>query len=311
MTTTKLKPLWVEKYRPTDVADYVFQNAVHRASIEQMIENKSIPQLIFSGKHGTGKTTLAQILISEMELDPADILTINASTERGIDTFRDKIQNFALAMAMGDYKIIHLEEADKLTPDAQDALKSFMEEVSDSVRFIFTCNHVNKIIPPIRSRCQEFQFKAGDIDDVTEFAANVLASENVKFSLENLDKFIAAGNRDVRKTIQLLEQYTIKGVLQPPSDASSGGDYQFELLDLLAADKWVDARKLVCASITNDDWEAVFRFLYENIHKAPKFKNADAWESAILIIADHLYKHTLVADPEINAAAMFIALKNV
>lgn len=300
--------LWVEKYRPTTLSQYVFQNEKHAAAFKRMIADKSIPQLLLSGIQGTGKTTIAKILISAMEIDEADVLEINASDERGIDVFRDKIKNFATSMALGRFKIVHLEEADALTPDAQKALKSFMEEVSDSVRFILTANHVNKIIPPIRSRCQEFYFKSADPVDITEAMATILVREGVKFDLESLDKYVAVGYPDVRKIINSLQQNTVNGELLSAETGGESGDWKIQLIDLVESDKWVDARKLVCASANAEEWEDVYKFMYENLSRSPKFGKKDKWEEAILIVAEHLYKHSLVADPEINAAAMFIRL---
>lgn len=300
--------LWVEKYRPTSIDQYVFQNKQHEVAFKRMIADKSIPQLLLSGVQGTGKTTIAKILINAMDLDPADVIEINASSERGIDTFRNKIENFATSMAMGRFKIVHLEEADKLTPDAQSALKSFMEVVSDHVRFIFTCNHVNKILPPIRSRCQEFFFKAADVVDITETMATILVKEGVKFELDTLDTYVTAAYPDQRKIINLLQQYTVDGQLSASNSAGEAGEWRIKLVDLIAADDWIGARKLTCANVTAEDWEDVYRFLYENLSRAPRFGKKDKWEEAILIVAEHLYKHSIVADPEINAAAMFIRL---
>jgi replication factor C small subunit len=304
-------PLWVERYRPQTIDQYVFHDVNQETSVMQMIQQKNIPHLLLSGTHGSGKTSLSQILIRTMELDSVDVLTINASDERGIDTFRNTIKSFATTMAMGRFKIIHLEEADMLTPPAQSALKRFMEETSEYVRFILTCNHVNKILPPIRSRCQEFFFKAGNPDDIAEYLITILSSEGISFELDLLDKYIAHGYPDIRKIINNLQQNSVNGVLQIPAVFSDSSDYKFKLLDLIEANKWIDARKLVCASVNSDEWENLYRFLYENISKSPKFATQEAWESAIVTIADHLYKHSVSSDPEINAASMFIQLTNI
>lgn len=303
--------LWTEKYRPQVVDDYIFHDAQQKAAVMRMINDKSIPQLLLSGVQGSGKTTLAQILIRAMGLDETDVLTVNASDERGIDTFRNSIKNFSMSMAMGRFKIVHLEEADMLTPQAQAALKRFMEETSEFVRFILTCNHVNKIIVPIRSRCQEFFFRAADSNDIAEYLIRILATEGVKFDLDLLDKYLAHGYPDVRKIVNLLQQNTVNKELQPPTLSGETGDYKFKLIELLETNKWVEARKLVCASVTSDEWDNVYRFLYENISRSPKFTNKEKWEEAILAIAEHLYKNTIVADPEINAAALFIRLGQI
>lgn len=310
MTNDSLKnKLWVEKYRPKSIDQYIFQDPKQKASVKRYIADKSIPHLILSGVQGTGKTTLAQILIRAMELDDSDVKTINASDNRGIETFRDQIKGFATSMAMGRFKIVHLEEADKLTPDAQAALKSFMEENADYVRFIFTCNTVSKIIVPVRSRCKEFFFKSADMDDIAEYLVTILSKEKVKFDLDLVDKYMATYHPDIRKTLNELQDNVIDGVLQAPGATEETGDYKFKILDLIEEDKWVEIRKLVCVSVTAEEWENVYRFLYENLHRAPKFaKYNEKWEQAIVILAYHLEKHAFVADPEINAASMFIQL---
>ena len=300
--------LWVEKYRPQTIDTYVFQNPAHRESFERMIRDKTIPNLLLAGGAGTGKTTLAQILIRAMELDSADVLTINASDDRGIDMFRENIKNFSSAIALGDFKIVHLEEADQLTPAAQMALKSFTEEVSDYVRFIATCNNVNKIIVPLRSRFHDYTFKAADQDDVAELVINILASERVKFDLDLVDRYITNSYPDIRKIIGTLQQCTINGVLRPIGEESGAVEYQSRLLDLFADGNWQAARKFVCDTMTADEWENLYRFIYTNIHKAKGFDKRELWEEAIIIIAEHLYKHTICADSEINCAAMLIRL---
>lgn len=276
-----------------------------------MIGDASIPHLLLSGVHGSGKTTLAQILIRAMNLEDSDVLTINASDDRGIDMFRNTIKNFATSAAMGRFKIVHLEEADQLTPQAQAALKRFMEETSEFCRFILTCNHVNKILPPIVSRCQDFHFRAADVNDITEYLVRVLRSEQIKFDLDLLDKYVSHGYPDVRKIVNMIQANSIKGELQPPMLSGAVGDYKFKIIELIEANNWVDARKLVCASVTSDEWEDVYRFLYENISRSTTFKSREKWDAAIIIIAEHLYRHTISADPEINFASCMIQLGQI
>lgn len=301
--------LWVEKYRPSTLTEYVFHDAAQKASIERMIEDKTIPHLLLSGVQGSGKTTLSHILINELGIDEMDVLTINASDENSVDVMRDKIKNFISTYAMGPFKVVQLEEADYISLAGQAALRRFMEEqYADTARFILTCNYENKIIPAIKSRTQQFRFKASDRNDIAEFAASILIAEKVKFDIDLLDKYVAVGYPDIRKIINLLQQNTVNGTLQALTTASESGDYKFELIELIESDSWKDARTLTCDNVLPEEWEDLYRFLYENLNKAPKFQHKNKWEEGIIIIADHLYKHSLVADPEINAAAMFIKL---
>lgn len=303
--------LWVERYKPKRIEDYIFHDDHQKSFVQKMLEEKSIPHLLFSGPAGAGKTCLAQILIQEMNLDESDVLVINASDENSVDIIRDKIKSFVVTFAMGPFKVVHLEEADYLTPNAQGILRRLMEEFSDYARFILTCNYDHKIIPPIKSRCQHLQFKPADKNDIAEYCVTILAAERISFDLNQLDKYVACGYPDVRKIVNMMQQHTINKELQEPQTQGSAGDWRFELLNFVERDRWVDARQLVCSNIIAEEWTDLYRFLYENLNRAPKFKNKEKWEEGILTIAKHLYQHALVADPEINAAAMFISLGQI
>jgi replication factor C small subunit len=300
--------LWVEAYRPTELSEYVFHDDKQKNAFERFISDQTIPHLLLSGVQGSGKTSIAKILMSHLDIDPMDIMVINASDENSVDVMRDKIKNFVMTFAMGDFKIVNLEEADYITPNGQAVLRRLMEEYSEQVRFILTCNYENKIIPAIKSRCQHFRFKASNQDDITEYACKILLAEGVKFDLDLLDKYVAVGYPDIRKIVNLLQQNTNDGVLGDISQNGEDSDYKFALLDALNADNWQQARMLACGNVAAEEWEDVYRFLYENLDKAPKFQDQSKWEDGMVIIAEHLYKHSLVADPEINAASMFIQL---
>ena len=303
--------VWVEKYRPTIKDEYIFHDKTLEAAVNKMIADKSIPHLLLSGVQGSGKTTLSQILVSELGVDETDVLVINASDENSVDVMRDKIKGFISTFAMGDFKVVRLEEADYITLNGQGVLRNMMDDYQEVARFILTCNYENKIIPALKSRCQQFRFKAGDKIDITEYVAGILMAEKVKFDIDTLDKFVAIGYPDIRKIVNLLQQHTSEtGVLHLPLQ-DEAGDYKFKLLDFIERDKWLDARLLCCENVVAEEWEDIYRFLYENLEKAPKFQNHDKWEAGIVILADRLYKHGIVADPELNAAAMFIQLTQV
>lgn len=310
MSDEHKRKVWAEKYRPQNIDEYVFHDPTIKAAVERMVADHNIPHLLLSGVQGSGKTTLSQILVKELDIDETDILIVNSSDENSVDDMRNKIKSFISTFAMGEFKVVRLEEADYLSLNAQAVLRNMMEEYVDVARFILTCNYENKIIPAIKSRCQHFRFKAGDKIDITEYAAKVLMEESVSFNIDTLDKFVSVGYPDVRKIITMIQQHTADGQLQYPSD-DEAGDYKFQLLDLVACDKWLDARLLCCANVVAEEWESVYRFLYENLNEAPKFKNTDKYEAGLVVIADRLYKHGIVADPEINAAAMFIDLSRI
>lgn len=306
--TPLIHKLWVEKYRPTSFDNYIFYNEHLKHSFLRMVADQSIPHLLLTGPAGCGKTTAAKILISGMNLDSTDVLTLNASDENNVATVREKIKGFVSTASIGPFKIVHLEEADAITPEGQAIMRRLMEECSEYARFLLTANYETKISPPIRSRCQHFSFKSPDVIDVAEYLIQILAAERVKFDLDLLDKYIALGYPDIRKIVNLLQQHTTDGILIKPTTEGDLGDYRFTLLELIELDRWVEARKLLCANVLTEEWESLYRFMYENINRSPKFQQVSNFEEGIIIIAEHLYKNSIVADPEINFAAMMIRL---
>jgi len=311
MTNNSKHQLWCEKYRPQTLSEYVFHDKAHKVAFTQMVENKSIPHLLLSGVQGSGKTTIAQILINELNFESADVMVINASDENSVDNMRDKIKNFIGTFAMGEFKIVLLEEADYLSQPAQAVLRKYMENDHIPARFILTCNYEGKLMPAIKSRSQHYRFKAADKNEIAEFCAKILIAEDIIFDIDKLDKYVAAGYPDIRKIVNLLQQNSISGNLMNPPSAAEAGDYKFALLDLIAADKWNEARLLACGNVEYEEWEDVYRFLYENLNKSPKFSKKENWEPGIISIANHLYRNEMSADREINAAAMFIELSQV
>jgi len=309
---TQLDQLWWRKYRPKSLSEYVFQNEAQRQAIENLVKEKSIPHLLLAGMQGSGKTALAEILIESLGLDPIDVLTINASDENNVDMVRDKIKSFVTTYAMGPFKVIFLDEADYLTQNGQAILRVMMAEYADVARFIIACNHENKILPAIRSRCQRYHFKASNVNDVTELVVQILLKEKVKFDLDLVDKYVSVGYPDIRQILNLLQQHTVDRVLIDPTDTQNGsGDYKFQLIDLLDTDGWKAMREVACANVLPDEWEDIYRFLYENLHKSPKFAKKDKWDAGIIQIAEFLDRHGRSSDPEINAAALFIELEHI
>jgi replication factor C small subunit len=309
------KQIWAIKYRPSKIADYIFQNEKQRDIINNFIHEKSIPNLLLTGHHGGGKTTLALILKNELEIDDSDFLHINASDENSVDTIRNKITSFVNTMAMGPFKLVLLDECDYISLNGQAALRSLMEDpcISDNARFILTANFPKKIMGPLHSRCQEFVFSKLDRDQVLERAAIILDSEGIEVdSVETLDAYIDASYPDFRKLIVMLEQNSLNGkLLAEPVSTDSAMDYKLELLDMLDAGNWQGMRSIVCNNVDDSEWTEVYKFLYEYVHELKKFADVNKWKQAIIIIADHLYKQTACADSEINFAACAIRLTEI
>jgi replication factor C small subunit len=299
--------LWVERYRSQSINDYVFKDNEFRENVTRWISDGKLDNhVIFHGIQGTGKTTAALLLLKEFDIDDVDILKINASEERGIDTIREKILNFCSTWALGDIRYVLLDEAEAIMPDAQRALKNIMESFSENVRFILTSNNVNKLIPPIRSRLQEFVFNSLNEEEYLQRLMNILDNENISYELEDLGDYYAVAYPDMRKAINLLQQNSTTGKLRPVSAVSGNSDVRMKMVELFRAGKITEARKFIVSETSPNDYDELYRFFYNNLD----FWGSDTatQEEAILIIADGLKNHVLVSDPEINLSSTLVQL---
>jgi len=301
-----MKELWVEKYRPKTIDGYVFRDDHQKSQIQSWISQKTIPHLLFSGNAGIGKTTLAKILLNELDINDLDVLEINASRTNSVEDVRDKIVNFVQMIPFGDFKVVLLDEADYLSPNAQAALRGVMEEYHTTARFILTCNYPNRIIPALHSRCQGFHIERVDVAEFTARVATILMEESVEFDLDTLDTFVKATYPDLRKCINTVQMNSMDGKLHTPEKGDSGeADYKIEMVALFKAGKISQARKLVCAQARPEEMEEVYRWLYDNVEI---FGDEEVQNKAILLIKQGIVDHTLVIDPEINLAATLIRL---
>ena len=212
-----MKELWTEKYRPSTLTDYVFRDDAQRKQVQGWVDAKTIPHLLFSGAPGTGKTTLAKVLINMLDIDEYDVLEINASRENSVENVRDKITNFVQTMPFGEFKVVLLDEADYISPNGQAALRGVMETYASSSRFILTCNYPNKVIPALHSRCQGFHIEKIDHTEFTARVATVCVTEGVDVDIDTLDSYVKATYPDLRKCLNLCQMNTIDGKLQPPA----------------------------------------------------------------------------------------------
>jgi replication factor C small subunit len=302
-----MKELWTEKYRPKTIADYVFRDDAQRKQVQGWVDSKAIPHLLFSGAPGTGKTTLAKVLINMLDIDEYDVLEINASRENSVENVRDKITNFVQTMPFGEFKVVLLDEADYISPNGQAALRGVMETYASSSRFILTCNYPNKIIPALHSRCQGFHIEKIDHTEFTARIATVCVEEGVEIDIDTLDSYVKATYPDLRKCLNLCQMNSVDGKLIKPNEGDSAtADYKLAVVDLFKQGKIIEARKMLCSQVRPEEMDELFRWMYDNLQLWGETQEQQ--DSAILIIAKGLRNIPMVADQEINLSATLVEL---
>jgi replication factor C small subunit len=299
--------LWVEKYRPSKLDDYV-GNEHLKNKVSGYIENEDVPHLLFFGKAGTGKTTLAKLIVSSIE---CDFMMINASDENNVETVRNKVKNFASSMGFKKYKIIILDEFDYMTPQAQAILRNLMETFSRHCRFILTCNYIEKIIEPIQSRCQTFQITPPTKKDVAIQMSKILKSESVEFDPKDLVPIIDSSYPDIRKIINTCQLNSLKGKLQVDVQNLLENDYKLKVLEVLKSNddkrnKYMKIRQTVLDSKATD-FSDLYTLLYDKVDDYAGENTANV----ILVLGDGVAKSAVAIDKEIIAAATLIQILNI
>ncbi len=298
--------LWVEKYRPSTLENYI-GNEHLTSKVKHYLETGDLPHLLLFGKAGTGKTTLAKILVKNIE---CDYLYINASDENNVETVRTKVKEFASTIGFKDMKVIILDECDYITPNAQAALRNLMETFSKHCRFILTCNFVERIIDPIQSRCQSFQIIPPSKSDVAKHLHNILIKENVIDTMEDIKVLIDSSYPDIRRVINSAQRNVVNGKLKLDTSSIIQNDYKLKLLKILRTQDrktaFTEIRQLL-ADNKITDFADLFRLLYDEVDSYGKGHIAEC----ILIIARYELSDSQVVDKEINAMAMIIELLGV
>ena len=299
--------LWVEKYRPQTLAEYVGNETV-KETIQQYLDNNDIPHLLLHGKAGTGKTTLAKLIVNTIKCDH---MIINASDENNVDTVRNKVKNFASSMGFAGFKIIILDEFDYMTPNAQAILRNLMETFSKHCRFILTCNYHEKIIDPIKSRCQTFAITPPTKKDVAIQVTRILSAEKIKYDLKNVADIISSYYPDIRRILNTCQLQSAKGELKVDHQIMVESNFQTKLVDLLKAndDKrnmFMNIRQAVADNRLND-YSEMYSMLYDKVDEYASGNTANV----ILTIAEGISKDALVVDKEIVFMSTIIQILNI
>ena len=298
--------LWVEKYRPTTLDTYI-GNEHLKSKVKVYLESGDLPHLLLFGKAGTGKTTLAKLLVNNIN---CDYLYINASDENSVDVVRDKVKNFASTMGFQDMKIIILDECDYITPNAQAALRNLMETFSKHCRFILTCNYVERIIDPIQSRCQSFQIIPPDRKEVAVHLSDILQKEKINAKVDDIVTIVNSGFPDLRRVINGAQRQIVDGKLVIDEGMSIQNDYKVKVLEILKTqDKKNSFKNIrqVLADSKVTDFSDLFRLLFDTVDDWGKGHVAEC----ILVLSQYQQSDAVVVDKEINIMAMFIEVLGV
>ena len=306
MTQNKQHTLWVERYRPVSLENYI-GNEHLKTKVSRYISTGDIPHLLLHGKAGTGKTTLAKLLVSNIDCDQ---MYVNASDENNVETVRNKIKMFASSVGFKDLKVIILDECDFLTPNAQAALRNLMETFSKHCRFILTCNYVERIIDPIQSRCQSFQIIPPSKKEVAIHTSKILNTEGVSFDNEQIVTMVNSSYPDIRRIINAVQRNIVDNNLIVDTESLVQNDYKLQVLEILQTQDKKNAFKNLRQLLADSqirDYADLFRLLYDEINSYGKGHIAEV----ILTIAKYELSDAQVVDKEINAMAMLIEILNI
>lgn len=301
MVNTRENTLLNEKYRPDNLDNYV-GNTNLKSTLAKQLSQNDIQNYLFYGPAGTGKTTLAKLIINNLECES---LYINASDERGIETIRDKVVGFASVASIKPLKVVILDEADFLTIQAQASLRNVIETFSRTTRFILTCNFVERIIDPIQSRCQTFKIVPPTKKEVAIHIAGICDQENIGYEISDLGSLVNKYYPDIRKMLNTLQSSVIGGKVQLDDSLLVSSNYMNSVLEELKNSNYKNIRQIIADSGV-DDYDELYRFLYDNASEYLPNKEG----TAAILINEHLYKSNFRIDKEINLMSLIQNLIN-
>lgn len=296
--------LLVEKYRSKTLDEYVGNEHI-KATIKKYLEQNDIQNFLFYGGAGCGKTTLAKLIVNNLD---CDYLYINSSDERGIDTIRDKVSGFASTASFKPLKVVILDEADFITIQGQAALRNVIETYSRTTRFILTCNYIERIIDPIQSRCQTLKIEPPSKKDIAKHLAKILDTENTLYTVDDIKTVVNHYYPDLRKMLNTLQLSTHEGKIKLDPSVLVSSNYTAAVVEELKQTKpdWKVIRQIIADSGVND-FEELFRYLYDNASVyAPNREG-----SVAIYINEHSYQANFRIDKEINAMSLIAKLIDI
>lgn len=297
-----IEKLWVEKYEPKQIK-HVLGNKELLSKIQKYIDDGDIPNLMFWGSSGTGKGTITKILINNLD---CEVMKINGSDDNGVDMVRERIGTFVSSVSFKKFRIVVIDEFDYFTQNAQAVLRNMIESAYSNARFIVTLNYPNKIIEPLHSRFQAWEVKPIKSDSIRKRMCGILEREKIEYDEQDVVNIIKTCYPDVRKTIQMIQQFSIDGKLIVGERELINDDYKLKLIKMLKERENFDKIREFIINNSTIDYTVIYKMLFDSVDE---YCDNDNKSDILLDIAEHLYRDKDVVDKEINLSACIIKIQ--